>query len=278
MVKIITDSSSEFLTEQQEKYGVSVLPMPINFAEGTYMSGVDITDYEFYAKLASSKTLPTTSMINSYTFKKAFEEELSKGNDVVAIVISSDLSVTYSQAVSAAQEVDGKRIFVVDSKNASLGQHALVIEAAKLRDKGLSAEEIFNSLNQLKEKIRLHAMIDTLKYLRAGGRLSGQAAVIGTLLHVKPMMVVEEGKVVNKGKAIGKFNAFRYIINNVKKDDIDFSKTFVLAHGCNEKMAKEFHDIFAKETGIEVTDKALVGATIGVHTGPGAVAVAYFIK
>ncbi len=278
MVKIITDSSSEFLAAQQQKYGVSVLPMPINFENQTYLSGVDITDEEFYAKLARAQTLPTTSMVNAYTFKKAFEEEVAKGNDVVAIVISSELSVTYSQAVMASQEVDANKIFVVDSKNAALGQCALVVEAARLRDEGLSAREIFDRLNVLKEKIRLHAMIDTLKYLRAGGRLSGKAAVVGTLLHVKPILAVEEGKVLNKGKAIGKLNAYRYIIDCFKKDCADLTKPFILAHGCNEKAANEFEELLIKETHVTITERVYVGATIGTHTGPGAIAIAYFVK
>lgn len=278
MISIITDSASEFLKDYQDNYNVKVLPMPINFEEKSYLTGVDISNIEFYEKLQKAHKLPTTSMVNSFTFKTAFEEEIKKGNDVVAIVISSNLSVTYEQAVIASKEVNEQKIFVVDSKSCSLGQTCLVLEAVKLRNENKTAEEIFNTLNELKTKIKVLAMVDTLKYLKAGGRLSSTQAAIGTVLHVKPLVAVEDGKVVSKSKALGKLNGFKKIIENINSADIDKTKSFVLAHSCDDKIKTELETLINKETNVTITNIVNIGATIGVHSGPGTIGVAYFIK
>lgn len=276
MITIITDSSSEMLAREQKKYGVKVLPMPINFGEATFLSGEDISNEEFYDRLLLAEKLPTTSMVNTFNFKAAFKQEIARGNDVIAIVISSHMSVTFQQAEAAAAEVGRGRVFVVDSKNASLGQTAIVLEAVRLRDEGKTVKEIYEEVSKMTERVRLFAMVDTLKYLRAGGRLSGTAAAVGTMLQVKPILTVEDGKVVNKGKAIGKNKAFRYIVSAIKEMNVDKTKSIVIAHACDNKVRKEFEDVIARDIGIKPTEVVQIGSTIGVHIGHGAVGVSFF--
>lgn len=276
MVTIITDSSSEILAKEQKEYGIKVLPMPINFGEITFLSGENLSNEEFYDRLLLAERLPTTSMVNTFTFKTAFEQEIARGNDVVCIVISSEMSITFEQAKAAASEVSSEGIFVVDSRNASLGQAALVLEAVRLRDEGKSAKQIYEEISKLKDKVCVFAMVDTLKYLRAGGRLSGTAAVVGTMLKVKPILTVEDGKVVNKGKAMGKNKAFKHIVSAIKEIKIDRTKSIVIAHACDLGIECEFEEMIAREAGIKPTHILQIGSTIGVHVGHGAVAISFF--
>lgn len=273
MVKIITDSSSELLADYQEKYNIAVVPMPINFGDETYLSGVDITTKEFYKKLRESTQLPTTSMVNEYAWKEAYEKEVKKGNEVVAITISSKLSVTFEQASNAAKEVGKDKVYVVDSLNASFGQAQVVLEAVRLRDEGKSASEIYEELNKFVHKVRLVAFVDTLHYLKMGGRLKSTAAMIGSLLKVKPIVGVEGGFVVSKSKAIGKPNAFKKIASMIKDIKIDKSKRIIVAHADDENTKEEFKKFITEELNIVVTDDLELGSTIGVHVGPGAVGI-----
>ncbi len=278
MVSIITDSSSEFLVDEQKRMKVKVVPMPINFGDENYLSGVTLSNKEFYDKLKHSKVMPTTSMVNSFDFAEAFKKEVAKGNDVVAITISSELSVTHQQAVIAAEEVDAKKVFVVDSRSASLGQAWLVYEAVRLRDEGKSAKEICTILTELAKKVKVIAVVDTLKYLKAGGRLSGTAALIGTVLNVKPLVGIEDGKVVSVNKAIGKNNAIKTLISTAKKYGVDTSQKVIFAYSDSSGVLDEFKEKFYENFDVENEDTVQIGVTIGVHVGHGAVAIAFLEK
>ena len=273
MVKIITDSSSELLANYQEKYNITVLPMPINFGKETYLSSVNITNEEFYKKLKQSTSLPTTSMVNEFSWEEAFAKELKKGNEIIAVTISSKMSLTYEQANNAAKKLDNKKIYVVDSLNASFGQAQVVLEAIRLKDEGLNAKEIQERLNKFVHKVRVIAFVDTLHYLKMGGRLKSSAAMIGTLLKVKPIVSVEKGSVVSKSKAIGKPNAFKKLVSLLKEIKIDKSKRIIIAHADDEKTKDEFKKFITDELQIIVSDELELGSTIGVHVGPGAVGI-----
>ncbi len=273
MVKIITDSSSELLANYQEKYNITVLPMPINFGKETYLSSVNITNEEFYKKLKQSTSLPTTSMVNEFSWEESFAKELKKGNEIIAVTISSKMSLTYEQANNAAKKLDNKKIYVVDSLNASFGQAQVVLEAIRLKDEGLNAKEIQEKLNKFVHKVRVIAFVDTLHYLKMGGRLKSSAAMIGTLLKVKPIVGVEKGSVVSKSKAIGKPNAFKKLVSLLKEIKIDKSKRIIIAHADDEKTKDEFKKFITDELQIIVSDELELGSTIGVHVGPGAVGI-----
>ncbi len=276
MISIITDSAADLLQVVQKERKIKVIPMPINFGDKQYFSGENISNPEFYAKLKAADKLPTTSMINSYTFKDAIEKELSKGNDVVLIVISSKLSLTYEQAVIAAKETNSKKVFVVDSLNAAMGEGALVLEATRLRDEGKTAKQIYEELNKLIPKLRVLAVVDTLKYLKAGGRISGTKAIVGTLLNIKPIISVENGKVIDKAKAIGKNNAYKQVASMVGKLNVDTDKNIVIAHACDGTLLNEFSNVIKNVCKIAPTVITEIGSTIGVHVGPGAVGIAFF--
>ena len=203
MVRILTDSSADFSEELARQLNVEVLPLGVTFEDGTaYRDRVDLQPEEFYEKLAACEKLPKTSQPNLGDVLTAFENARDAGDEMVAIFISSQLSGTYQSACIAAAPFK-ESVFVVDSENATIGERILAERAWALRDEGLSAADIAYCLNQEKKDIRLVASLDTLEYLRRGGRISGAAALVGGMLSIKPVVGVVDGDVVVLGKARG---------------------------------------------------------------------------
>ncbi len=180
-VKILVDSASDVDLEEAKKLGVELIPMKITFEDGDYSDGVDLSHEKFFEKLIESAELPRTSLINEYRFTEAFKELTADGSEVVAIMLSSKLSGTYKNAMKAAEAFKGK-VWVVDSLNASAGERLLVECALRLREAGKSAEEIASELNSQKHRILILAVLDTLLYLKKGGRISALTAFAGTML------------------------------------------------------------------------------------------------
>ena len=278
MVKIITDSTSDVRPDEWEKLGVSVLPLSVNFGEMSYLDGIDLTNDAFFEMLASAERLPTTTLVNPAAFADVFQKHTDAGDDVVGIFISSKLSGTCNSAHVAAQEVNPEKIFVVDSKIGTFGLAIIVREAVKMRDAGKKAVEIADNIKNLVERVRLVAVVDTLKYLRMGGRISAVTAFVGGLLGIRPMVDVRDGEIHNVGKARGKPSVLEFILNYIKEHKPDTDLTFSIGHsntrqGCNS--LKEFLKPYLP------VDKALIGeigAVIGTYIGPGAFGVAYFEK
>ena len=202
-VRIITDSTCDIMREDQERMGIQVIPLTVNFSDASYADGVDITNEQFFEKLEVSKNLPTTSQVTPLTFVDAFSQSINEGDDVVGIFLSGDISGTYQAACMAKETIGSDRIHIVDSRNATLALALLVAEAVKHRDTGSSAVDIAELVNSLTPKVRLMAMMGTLKYLHKGGRLSLAQTVIGEALGVKPLASIIDGKVTAIGKARG---------------------------------------------------------------------------
>ena len=182
-VKFIIDSASDVLPWEAQALGVTHLPMTVSFGEETYRDAVDISHRDFFEKLAASKELPTTSQIPPVVFEETYEKLVAEGYEVVAITISSKLSGTYQSAVIAAQGYSG-RVFVVDSLSAAVGERVLLQRGLEMAKQGLSAEQIAKGLDEEKLRLRLVAVIDTLEYLKKGGRISATAAIAGGLLGI----------------------------------------------------------------------------------------------
>ncbi|MBR3971322.1 MAG: DegV family protein, partial [Ruminococcus sp.] len=168
-VRIIVDSASDLAEGIAEK--VTVLPMTLRFGDTEYVDGVNITNKEFYEKLIESDELPTTSQIMPLAFEEAYRETIEAGEDVIVITISSKLSGTYQSACIAKEEVEGN-VYVVDSLSAAIGEGILVEYAVRLKEQGKSAAEIASALEEKRHNVRLIAMLNTLEYLKKGGRIS----------------------------------------------------------------------------------------------------------
>ena len=276
-IRIITDSAADLPRPCRPE--VTVLPMAVTFGEEQFLDGVDLTHRQFYEKLIEGDALPTTSQINPAQFEEAFRQAVDAGENVVAILLSSKLSGTCQSARIAAEEFPG-RVFVVDSENATIGEQILVLRALSLADQGLDAAAVAGRLEAEKQDIRLVALLDTLEYLKRGGRISPSVALVGGLLSVKPVVAVERGEVVMLGKARGSKNGNNLLVQEIRKTSgVDFDRPYLLGYtGLEDSLLQKYiADSAALWT--EHTDAlpiGTIGGTIGAHVGPGAVAVAFF--
>lgn len=280
-VKIVVDSSSDIDWKEAEKLGVSMIPMLINFDEAEYMDGVDISRDEFYEKLVKCSNLPKTSMINAFRFEEEFRRHVENGDEVVAIVLSSKLSGTCEAAKEAASNFNEK-VFVVDSLNASAGIKLLANYALMLVEEGKSAKEVYECLENKKQNVKIMAMVDTLKYLKKGGRVSSLLAFAGELMGIKPIAALVDGKVEVIGKAIGLKKAVNFINLEINRlGGIDFNMPFYAIYSGNDQTKI---DNYVKDNltnwncEAESVAKNCIGATIGTHVGPGAIGIAFFAK
>lgn len=282
MIKILVDSACDLEQSDAEALGVSLLPLQIRFGEEEFLDGVTLSHRAFFEKLIETNTLPQTSQINEYRFEEAFSELTADGSEVVAITLSSKLSGTHASAVKAAKEFGGK-VYVVDSLNACIGERILLEYAVRLVKGGrLGAAEIAAELDEKKGKIQLLAVLDTLQYLRKGGRISSVTAIAGEMLSIKPVISVVRGEVKIVGKAMGSKKG-NNLLNKLVSDcgGIDFTMPYVLGYS---GLSDEFLQKYIRDSEAlwkEHTDHVpyyLIGSTIGTHVGPGAIAVAFFAK
>lgn len=281
MIKLIIDSASDISEKEAQSLGITMIPMQVRFNDEEYFDGVNLTPQDFYDKLIENSDLPKTSLINSFRFDEEFKKEVDAGNEVIAITISSKLSGTYKNAVEASKNYEGK-VFVVDSLNAAIGERLLLQYAMRLVEQGKPAKEIADELNEKKLKINLMAMVNTLKYLKKGGRISAVTAFAGEMFSIKPVISIINGEVKLIGKAMGSRKANNLLNTLVeKKNGIDFDMPYgVVWSGNDDTLLKKYVEDSA-HLWKDHTDNVpayIIGSTIGTHVGPGAVGVAFFEK
>lgn len=274
--RIIIDSTTDLVQEYKNR--VSVVPLTVNFGEEEYIDGVTIDYKTFYEKLIESDVLPTTSQANPDTFMKEFEKVKEAGESAVVITLSSRLSGTYQSAMIAAD--DFENIYVVDGGSATIGNSILVEYAIKLLDEGMSAKEIAEKLEEEKGKIVIVALLDTLEYLKKGGRISKTVAFAGTVLNIKPVVSVIDGEIGMLGKARGSKMGNNLLVQEIEKaGGVDFSKPVLLGYsGLSDNLLLKYIEDSKHiwEEGLESVRYTTIGSVIGTHAGPGAIAVAFF--
>lgn len=276
-VKIIVDSTADLRPQIAER--VNIVRLTIRFGDREYIDGVTIDSHKFYEMLVESDALPTTSQATPFAFEEAFREAVEAGFDVVCITCTSKLSGTHQSAMIAAEEFPGK-VFVVDSQSIALGSAILTEYALQLQDKGLSAEDIAWKLMQKREKVRLIAMLDTLEYLKKGGRISKTVAFAGGMLNIKPVICIENGEIKVLGKARGSRQGNNLLVQEIQKaGGVDFKKPLLLGYtGLSDTLLQKYIADSAAlwEDRVEQLPVRIVGSVVGTHVGPGAVAVAFF--
>lgn len=281
MTKLIIDSASDIHKEEAERLGVTLVPIEIRFGEESYLDGVDLYPARFYEKLIESDELPQTSQINPFRFEEVFEKATENGDEAVVITISSKLSGTYASAKQAAEKFAGK-VFVVDSMNACVGERLLCLYALRLISEGFSAESLAWKLNEKKSKISVMAVLNTLEYLKKGGRISAAAAFAGNLLSIKPVVAVEDGEVKLVGKAMGSKKGNNLLTQLVeKKGGIDFSMPYGVVWSGQDRTTLDKYVQDSARLWSAQTDEVpayMIGCTIGTHVGPNAIGVAFFEK
>lgn len=278
-VKIIVDSTTD-LSKSIESKVISV-PITICFGSTEYVDGVDITSKEFYEKLIENDVLPTTSQPSPDKFEQVYKEIKENGDTAVVITISSKLSGTV-QSANIAREGYEDCIYIVDSCSVAIGTGILVEYALRLVDEGKNAEEIYNELINVRENIYLVALLDTLEYLKKGGRISSTAAIAGTLLSIKPVINVVDGVINTLGKARGSKQGNNLLVKEIEAaGGVDFSMPLLLGYtGLNDTLLKKYIEDsgYLWEESLDSLQTNIIGSAIGVHAGPGAVAVAFFKK
>ena len=280
MVRIIVDSASDISLAESQKLGVTMVAMEIKFGEDEFLDGVTLSSNEFYDKLIESDVMPKTSMINPFRWEEEFEKVVAQGDEAVVVTISSKLSGTYESARQASERFGGK-VFVVDSLNASVGERLLCYLALKMRDEGKSASEIASVLDEQKQRICIMAMLNTLEYLKKGGRISSTVAFVGEVLSIKPVVSIVDGEVKMVGKAIGSKNGNNLLNRLVEKNGIDFSMPLGLIWSGNDDSVLKKYVRDSARLWEEHTDEIpayVIGSTIGTHVGPGAIGVAFFAQ
>ena len=277
-VRIIVDSTADLDPELQGQ--VRIVPLTVNFGTEEYIDGITITHEEFYSKLIESDVLPTTSQATPAAFEEVFEEVAAAGDSAVVITLASQLSGTCQSARIAAEEYDN--IYVVDSGSVTLGAGILAEYALRCACSGKTASEIAALLEKKKEDICLIAMLDTLEYLKKGGRISAAVAFAGGLLNIKPVVNVKGGVINMLGKARGSKQGNNLLVQEIgKTGGIDFDMPILLGYsGLSDALLKKYITDSAPlwENGIDTLRYTSIGSVVGTHAGPGAIAAAFFRK
>ena len=262
----------------QIKEKVHVVPLTVHFGEEEFIDGVTIDHKAFYEKLVETDVHPTTSQATPAAFEQEYEKAKQAGEAAVVITLSAKLSGTYQSAMIAAQDYED--IYVVDSESVAIGGGILVELALGLIREGLTAQEIAQRLETEKEKIVIVALVDTLEYLKRGGRISKTVAFAGTLLNIKPVLAVACGEIQMLGKARGSKQGNNLLVQEIEKaGGVDFTKPVLLGYtGMSDILLRKYIEDSKHlwEGNLEVVRHTTIGSVIGTHAGPGAVAVAFF--
>lgn len=280
MVRLIVESSSDYTREEALARGLIFIPMTVTIDDVSYRAGENLTAKHFYELLIETDGLPATSQVPPFVFEEVFDSVIDAGDTAIVITISASLSGTYQSACAAADHSRFRdRIFVVDSRTASIGERILIEYARSLAERGLSAAEIFRQLESEKDRVTVVALLDTLEYLKRGGRISPAVSFVGGMLSIKPVISIEGGEIKLIGKARGSKNGNNFLTTAVKTRGIDFSLPHTLAYtgldasvlmkykeDCRELWEKKVHDLPVTE----------IGPAIGTHIGPGAIGTAFF--
>lgn len=277
-IAVVTDSTATLPEDLVKKYNIHVAPLSINWDKVTYKDGVDLKPLEFYQRLRKSTTLPTTSGAIQGEFIQIFEELRGKVDGIVAIVVTGALSAAYSSAVNAKNMVPDMKIEIIDSRLATMGMGFCAVAAAKTAAMGSDIESVVNAAKDIMSKVHVYFAIDTLEYLRRGGRVSLPRAVLASLLKVKPIMVFNNGKLEPAAKPRTMSKAIETLLDFMKEKVTDTPLHVAVMHADNqdgaEKLKKEITSRF------QCAELLTPGFSpvIGTHMGPGALSLAFYCE
>lgn len=277
-IRIVTDSTADIPIELREKHGITMISLKVLFGEETYLDAVDMTPAQFYARLKSSPVMPTTSQPSPADFVEVYEALLKEDptGPILSFHLASVLSGTYQAATIAKSMLEeaGEHIHVIDSCSASYGHGMQVILAAELAESGASVEEILAAIDKRKQSCHIYFLVDTLDYLQKGGRIGKAAAMIGSLLNIKPILSLEpSGAVTSVEKARGSKKAMAKIVELLKHHYGNDEVVLIVAGTDDEAVANELETRVKAELNVKEVGYTTVGTVIGTHTGPGTSAV-----
>ncbi len=279
MVRIVTDSSAYLPSNLVKQYGIRVVPLHVLFGRTSYRDGVDLSTAEFYRKLRESRAFPTTTQPSAGEFRKAYADLVSAGHDVISIHISSKLSGTVSSAQTAAAMFPHATVTVVDTPWVSLALEMVVLEAARAACRGESHTQVLTRVQDLMPRLNLLFAVDTLEYLKRGGRIGGAAALLGTVLNIKPVLHMVDGRIEVLDRARTKAAARRRLLQEVETRVKPGSSLHLgVLHAGAEVEAQQVADNLCKRWTCLKTFLAEIGPVVGAHVGPGTVGVAFYAE
>jgi DegV family protein with EDD domain len=277
-VAIVTDSTAYIPDELLKKYFISVVPQIIIWGDETYQDGVDIQPDQFYRKLSTAKTMPTTSQVAIVTVKAAFEKLLEAGYDVLGIFISTKLSGTMQSAIHAQEMLSkaAEKIVVLDSNSTAMAMGFHVLTATRAAQAGASLSECQKLAEEARKHTGVYFVVDTLEFLRRGGRIGGAAAMLGSALNLKPLLELRDGRIESVEKVRTKGKAINRMIELVGEQVAGRTPVrLATLHANAEDEARSALEAAASQLNPVEQILAAVSPAIGTHAGPGTVGLAY---
>ena len=275
-VAIVTDSTSYLPSNYVEEFGVTVVPLTLQWDGASYRDGVDILPDEFYTRLSDSKTLPTTSQATVNDFTQVYKRIMDEGFDILTLPISSGISGTYDSAIQAKAQLGNVPIEIIDTRLVSMALSFQVLAAARAAKDGASLEECKQIALKAYDHIGVYFVVDTLKYLHAGGRIGGGKRFMGTALNIKPILEIRDGKIEAVKSVISINKALEAMVEMVEKD-VDQRKPVRVSvfHALAAEKAQELLKTTAARLHADEAILSYVSPVIGCHVGPGTLSIAY---
>lgn len=278
-IRIVIDSASDVTEEIIKKHNLKMVPLTVNFKDGSFLDKIELNSNEFFDKLEKEEDLPTTTLVSPGAFVEAFEEVLGEGDQVLGLFLASEFSGTYDSACMAKEMIGSDDIHIIDTRSVCLGSFALILEAIKLVEEGKTIKKVVEELLVLRENIIAIAALDTLKYLEKGGRLSKGQAVVGSLLNIKPIIEIKDGKLAVIEKIRGKNKTVKWFDGWIEKNNYDLSdKTVLLFHGRAYDQLKHLRESIEDKYKIKTIIEQEIGPVIGTHAGPGVLGIGFINK
>ena len=278
MIQIVTDSASDITLKQAEEMNIQIVPLTILFEDGVCPQETDEDFQIFYEKLIKENGLPKTSQPTPNKYLEIFRLAKEVGDEVLVITLSGGLSGTVQSAKLAKDLAEYERIEIIDSKQAILTQRMLVEYAVKLRDEGKTLDEITALVLKQREKLTVFGMLDTLTYLKKGGRIPASTALLGNLLRIKPVIILKDSVLEQLGKARGRKDGLKMLCAQMEQAEIDLSFPVYFGYTLDPEPTKQFQAEMEQKFQLKNTKLYPVGGVIGTHVGPNCVAVAFAVK
>lgn len=278
MIRILVDAAADYQTEELKEKNIDLIPLKVTIGDTTYLDGVDLDRNDFYRILEQSGTFPKTSQPSPQEFLDIFETIKENGDELICILLSSELSGTFQSAVLAKDMADYDKIYLVDSLSATYTIKVMADYACRLRSEGIGAARIAQKVDALKSRVKVLAALDTLEYLSRGGRLSRTAAAIGDMANIKPIVTLTaEGKVGILGKCLGKNKAICAIKKHLQEMELDDSFPVYSIYSYGTDNCAKFEEKLEQE-GCRISKRLQIGPTIGSHIGPEAFGIIFVTK
>ncbi len=280
MIRIVTDSSADISQAEAKEWGITVMPLTIIFEDGSYLDGVDILPDQFYQKLVTCKNIPSTAQASPADYESVFEEARKAGDTVILLPISRKISGSYGCATMVKKQGNYDNVYIVDTLCTVSFLRIMVLEALRLKDT-MAPEQLIEHLEQLRKKIRLYALVDTLEYLHKGGRVSRASATIGTLLNIKPIITIMDGEVKVIAKPISARKAIDFLVDKKRSADIDANYPVICGYSGDDTRCRAMIDKMfdtQEEKDYYLAHMQNVSPIVGVHTGPNVAVVVYVEK